>query len=140
MSKIFNLFVVVFFITSVIAVASDKDAIIGAEKGAWQSIKEKKYDVFQKMLSKDFHGVYASGINTMDKEMAGVKTVEFKSVDLGEMEVIFLNKDVAMVSYQVTIQGTEGSKDISGKMNAASIWRKDGNDWHIVFHTDMKAE
>jgi hypothetical protein len=56
------------------------------------------------------------------------------------MDLVFIAKDTAMVTYQVTIQGTEGSKDISGKANAASIWKKDGNDWRVVFHTDVRAE
>jgi len=56
------------------------------------------------------------------------------------MDVVFITKDTAMVTYQVNIQGTEGGKDISGKAYAASIWKKDGNDWRVAFHTDIKAE
>jgi len=63
-----------------------------------------------------------------------------KSYTLGEIDVVFINKDTAMTVYSVTIDGTEDGKDISGKMNAASVWKKDGNDWRVVFHTDMKSE
>jgi len=45
-----------------------------------------------------------------------------------------------MLTYSVTIEATEAGKDASGKMNAASIWKKEGNDWRCVFHSDMKAE
>jgi hypothetical protein len=129
-----------FALTAASFAASDKDAIIAAEKNAWQSIKDKKFDAFQKMLATDFRGVYASGINKADKEVADVRTLDFKSFTLGEMDVVFIDKGCAMVTYQVTIEGTEGGKDISGKAYAASFWKKEGNDWRIAFHTDMKAE
>jgi hypothetical protein len=141
MKKLLSLAVTTFFATSAIALASpDKEMIVAAEKDAWQNIKDKKFDLFQKMLATDFRGVYASGINKADKEMAEVRTLDFKSLTLGEMDVVFVDKDSAMVTYQVTIQGTEGSKDISGKANAASVWKKDGNDWRVVFHTDVRAD
>jgi hypothetical protein len=141
MKKLLNLAVTTFFAMSAIALASpDKETIVAAEKDAWQNIKDKKFDLFQKMLAADFRGVYASGINKADKELASVRTLDFKSFTLGEMDLVFIDKDTAMVTYQVTIQGTEGGKDISGKANAASIWKKDGNDWRVVFHTDVRAE
>jgi len=141
MKKILTLNITTFFVLSAVAFASpEKDAIIAAERGAWQSIKDKKFDQFQKILASDFRGVYASGINNAEKEVAEVKTVDFKSYALGEIDVVFINKDTAMVTYQVDLQGTEAGKDISGKANAASIWKRDGKDWRVAFHTDMKAE
>ena len=54
--------------------------------------------------------------------------------------MVSIDKDAALVTYQVTIDGAAGGKDMSGKYNAASIWKKDGNDWRVSFHTDMKME
>ena len=119
--------------------ASDKDTIIQAEKNVWQTLKDKKFDAFQKMLSADFRGVYASAITKLEQELADVKTVDLKSVTPGEMDVVFIDKDAALLTYQVTVEGTEGGKDVSGKYNAASMWKKDGNDWKAVFHTKVKA-
>jgi hypothetical protein len=141
MKKLLTLTVTTLFAMSALVSASpDKDAIMAAEKEAWQNIKDKKFDAFQKMLSADFRGVYASGINKSDTEMTEVRTVDFKSFTLGDMDVVFIDKDAVMVAYSVTIEGTEGSKDISGKANAASVWKKEAAGWRIVFHTDMKAE
>ena len=141
MKKLLSLTLITFFTMAALSLASpEKEAVVAAEKGAWQSIKEKKIDQFQKMLASDFRGVYGSGINNTDKEVAEVRTLDLKSFTLGEMDVVFITKDTAMVTYQVNIQGTEGGKDISGKAYAASIWKKDGNDWRVAFHTDIKAE
>ena len=120
--------------------ASDKDAVIQAEKNIWQAIKDKKFDAFQKMLSTDFRSVYASAMNKLDQEVADIKKVDMKSVTFGDMDVVFIDKDAALLTYTVTVEGTEDGKNVSGKWNAASVWKKDGNDWKGVFHTEMKAE
>ena len=140
MKKLIALALVTLFATSAAVLAADKDAVVMAEKNAWQNIKDKKWDDFKKIFSADFRGVYASGINKLDKEMTEVKTFDLKSYTLGEIDVVFIDKDAALLTYPVTFEGTEGGKDASGKMNAASIWKKEGNDWRCVFHTDMKAE
>src|SRR5437588_5643530 len=88
--------------------ASDKDAVIQAEKNIWQAVKDKKVDAFQKMLSADFRGVYASAITKLEQELADIKTVDLKSVTPGEMDVVFIDKDAALMTYQVTVEGTEG--------------------------------
>ena len=140
MKKLIALALVTLFATSAAVLAADKDALVMAEKNAWQNIKDKKWDDFKKIFSADFRGVYASGINKLDKEMTEVKTLDLKSYTLGEIDVVFIDKDAALLTYPVTFEGTEGGKDASGKMNAASIWKKEGNDWRCVFHTDMKSE
>ena len=141
MKKLLTITGMTLFSIAAAAFASpETDAIMAAEKGAWQAIKDKKWDAFDKLLAKDFRSVYASGVNNAEKEMAEVKTVDFKSFSLGEMEVTFITKDVALISYPVTLEGKQGDKDLSGKAYSASMWRKDGNDWRLVFHTDMKAD
>jgi len=141
MKKLIALALLTLFATSTALFASpDKDTLITAEKNAWQSLKDKKWDDFKKIFSADFRGVYGSGINKLDKEMSEVKTLDLKSYTLGDMEVVFIDKDAVLLAYPVTVEGTEDGKDASGKMNAASIWKKEGNDWRCVFHTDMKAE
>lgn len=141
MKKLIALALITLFAASAALFASpDKDTLITAEKNAWQNLKDKKWDDFQKIFSTDFRGVYGSGINKLDKEMTEVKTLDLKSYTLGDMDVVFIDKDAALLAYSVTVEGTEGGKDASGKMNASSIWKKEGNDWRCVFHTDMKAE
>ena len=44
------------------------------------------------------------------------------------MDVVFIDNDAALVSYHATIKGTQEGKDISGKINAATVWKKEGND------------
>lgn len=113
---------------------------MAAEKDAWQSIKDKKFDVFQKMLATDYRGVYGDGINKVEKEMADVRKLDLKTFTLGEMDVVFIDKDAALVTYQITIEGKQAGAEMSGKANVASVWKKEGDGWRIAFHTDAKAE
>ena len=140
MKKTFNLTITIFLAMAAVAIAADKEAIVAAEKAAWQSIKDKKFDQFQKMVASDFRSVYASGINKAEQENAEVKTLDLKSYTLGDIDVVFINNDIAMTTYSATVEGKEGTKDVSGKINAASVWKKDGSDWRLVFHTDMQSE
>ena len=141
MKKLIALALVGLFATSAAVFASpDKDAVTTAEKNAWQNIKDKKLDDFKKIFSADFKGVYSDGINGVDKEMAGVKGLELKSYDLGSIEVTMIDKDAALITYTVSVEGTQDGKDISGKMKAASVWKKEGNDWRCVFHTDAPTK
>ncbi|HEX8898892.1 MAG TPA: nuclear transport factor 2 family protein [Chthoniobacterales bacterium] len=141
MKKLIALALIGLFATSAAVLASpDKDALITAEKNAWQNLKDKKFDDFKKIFSADFRGVYGSGIHKLDQEMTEVKGLDLKSYTLGDIDVVFIDKDAALLTYSVTVEGTDGGKDASGKMNASSIWKKEGNDWRCVFHTDMKAE
>ena len=137
MTKLLRVTATAFFAMAAISLASpEQEKIVAAEKNAWQLIKDKNFDAFQKILAADFRGVYSSGINSTAKEVAEVRTLDFKSFSFGEMDVVFTDKAAALV----TVEGTENGKDISGKMNAASVWKKEGSDWRVAFHTDIKAE
>lgn len=141
MKKFLSFSTITFFALAAASLASpEKEKIVQAEKDVWQTIKDKKFDAFEKFLASDFRGVYATGINSKEKEAAGVRKVDFKSCSFGDMDVVFIDKDAVLLTYEVTVEGTEDGKDMSGKYNAASIWKKEGDDWRVSFHTDIKAE
>jgi hypothetical protein len=141
MKKLIALALAALFVSSSPVFASpDKEVLITAEKNAWQMVKDKKWDDFKKIFAADFRGVYADGINKLDKELSGVKELDLKSFTLGDMDFVSIDKDSAMLVYSVTVEGMQDGKDVSTKMNAASVWKKDGNDWRCVFHTDVAAK
>src|SRR5438874_13787775 len=99
MKKLIALALITLFAASAAVFGSpDKDALITAEKNAWQNIKDKKWDYFKKIFSADFRGDYASGINKLDKEMIEVKTLDLKSYTLGDLDVVFIDKDEALLT------------------------------------------
>jgi hypothetical protein len=40
----------------------------------------------------------------------------------------------------VKVEGTYDGKDAGGTFNAGSVWKKEGNDWLAIFHTNTKQE
>ena len=140
MKKYITYLVAVFFAMTVVGLADDKDAIEAKEKAAWQAFKDKKADDFKKVVDKDLRGVYAEGHADMDKEMADMKKWDMKSFTISDYKTFSDNKDVIVSTYVVKVEGTFGGKDASGTFNSGSVWKKEGNDWLAIFHTNVKQE
>jgi hypothetical protein len=120
--------------------STDKDAVLKEEKALWQTVKEKNYDRFRKFLTDEYRGVYGEGIHNREQEVADVKKMDLGSYSLGEMGVVFLGKDIVLVTYKVRAQEKQDGKDISGSYNCASVWKRIGTDWRIAYHTEAKSE
>jgi Domain of unknown function (DUF4440) len=142
MKKYFSLAVTVWFATIVVSLAAgaDTDAIEAKEKTAWQSFKDKKADDFKKVVDKDFRGVYAEGISDIDKELSDMKKWDMKSFAISNYKAFSDEKDVIVTTYVVRLEGTYDGKDASGTFNCGSVWKKEGNDWLAIFHTNVKQE
>jgi hypothetical protein len=141
MKKYITYSVAVFFAMTVVGLASpETDAIQAKEKAAWQAFKDKKADDFKKVVDKDLRGVYAEGIADMDKEMADMKKWDMKSFAISDYKAFSDEKDVIVTTYVVKLEGTYDGKDASGTFNAGSVWKKEGNDWLAIFHTNVRQE
>lgn len=120
--------------------APRKGEIIRAEKNVYRLLQDKKFDAFAQLLAPDFRGVYPDEIIDAGKQAAEVRTLDFQSVKLSHMEVVFIDNDAALISYHVALKATQNGKDISGNLIAASIWKKMNGTWRAAFHTDMTAK
>jgi hypothetical protein len=118
----------------------DKAAMEAKEKSAWQAYKDKKGDEFQKVVDKDFRGVYSDGIQKMSDELAGMKKWDMKSFSISDFDMFSDEKDVVVTTYTVKIEGTVDGKDGSGTYNAGSVWKMENGQWLAIFHTNVKAE
>lgn len=141
MKKYITYSVAAFFAMTAIGLAgADTDAIEAKEKAAWQAFKDKKPDDFKKVVDKDFRGVYAEGIADMDKELSDMKKWDMKSFTISGYKTFSDEKDVIVTTYVVKVEGTYDGKDASGTFNSGSVWKKEGNDWLAIFHTNVKQE
>jgi ketosteroid isomerase-like protein len=123
-----------------IAAVPDKEAIMAKEKAAWQAYKDKNVDDFKKVVDKDIRCVYAEGISNMEKELADMKKWDIKSFTISDYKSFSDEKDVIVTTYVVKIEGTLDGKDASGTYNSGSVWKKEGDDWLAIFHTNIKQE
>src|SRR5947207_15379297 len=120
--------------------ASKETAITDLEKSAWEAYKNKQADAFKKLLSKDYCGVYAEGIKTLDTEVADMAKTDLRDYSFADMKVVFPSADVAVVTYKVTQHATSAGQDVSGTYNTSSVWVKEGGKWLGVLHTEAKVQ
>jgi hypothetical protein len=142
MKKYITYSVVAFFAAAIVAIAAppDKAAIEAKEKTAWQTFKDKDAAGFQKVVDKDFRGVYAEGMADMAKELSDMKKWDMKSFTISDYTAFSDEPDVMVTTYTVKIEGTFDGKDASGTYNAGSVWKMENGQWLAIFHTNVKAE
>jgi len=141
MKKCITYLVAVFFAMTVAGfAAADKAAIMEKEKAAWQAFKDKKADDFKKVVDKDFRGVYAEGISTLQTELADMQKWDMKSFAISDFTAFSDEPDVFVTTYVVKIEGTYDGKDHSGTFNCGSVWKKEKDTWMAIFHTNAKQE
>jgi hypothetical protein len=141
MKKYITYAMTVLFATIAVSVAApDKDAMIANEKAAWQAFKDKKADDFKKVVDKDFRGVYAEGISTLQTELDDMKKWDMKSFTISDFNAFSDEPDVMVTTYTVKIEGTYDGKDHSGTFNCGSVWKTEKGVWMAIFHTNAKQE
>jgi hypothetical protein len=141
MKKYITYAMTAFFAMIAVSIAApDKAALEAKEKAAWQAFKDKKADDFKKVVDKDIRCVYADGVSNLQKELDDMKKWDMKSFAISNFDSFSDEKDVIVTTYTVKIEGTVDGKDVSGTYNAGSVWKKEGNDWLAIFHTNIKAE
>src|ERR1700730_533339 len=141
MKKLISYSCMALFATLALSFAGpDKAAIMAKENTAWQTFKDKDAAGFQKVVDKDFMGVYAEGISDMAKELSDMKKWDMKSFTISDYKSFSDEKDVIVTSYTVKIEGTYDGKDASGTMNAGSVWKMEKGAWLAIFHTNVKQE
>jgi hypothetical protein len=129
-----------FAMIAVSIAASDKGMIEAKEKAAWQAFKDKNAAEFQKLVDKDVRAVYSDSISNMKKELEDMKKWDMKSFAISDFNSFTDEPDVIVTTYTVKVEGTVEGKDMSGTYNAGSVWKKEGNAWMAIFHTNIKQE
>ncbi len=141
MKKYMTYAMAAFFATIAVSIAApDKAAMEAKEKAAWQAFKDKKADDFKKLIDKDFRGVYAEGIDNMQKTLDDMQKWDMKSFTISNFDSFSDEPDVIVTTYTVKIEGTYDGKDHSGTFNSGSVWKKEKGTWMAIFHANVKQE
>ena len=120
--------------------AGKDGAIIDLEKAVTDAYKNKQTDAFKKYLATDYVGVNADGTTSLDTEVAGMEKTDLRDYSFADTKVVFPGADVAVVTYETTVQSTSDGKDTSGTYNVASVWMKRAGGWHLICHAFMKSQ
>ena len=122
------------------APVADAGTIIDLEDSAWQAYKNKQTRSFTKLLYKTYYAVYAGGIKTLDMEVADIAKTELHDYSLADIQVVFPNANVAIITYKTKQGATFDRKDVSGTYYNESVWVKKDEKWLNTFHTAIKAK
>src|SRR5438876_4103416 len=120
--------------------AANQSAITDLEKSAWEAYKNKQTDAFKALMSKDYYGVYAEGVKSLDAEVADMSKTDLREYSFADMKVVFPHPKVAVLTYKATVQATSDGKDISGTYNSGSVWIQHGGKWVGACHAEAKAQ
>ena len=115
--------------------------LIANERAVWKSAIDGKFDVFSNWLTEDYQGLYPDQSTTKTSEIALVRQMKFKRVDLSDFKVQMLDKNNAIVMYENDSEITlPDGIDVSARSRQTSVWTKRGGKWQVAYHTDFKIE
>ena len=75
------------------AATTDKAAMEGKEKAAWQAFKDKNEAEFKKLVDKDVRGVYDDRLSESAKELDGHEKWDMKSFAISDYDIFLRRKD-----------------------------------------------
>jgi len=120
--------------------APSESAITDLEKSAWEAYKNKQAEAFKELMSKEYYGVYAEGVKTLDAEVADMAKSDLRDYSFSEIKVVFPHPKMAVMTYKAKVQATADGKDVSGTYNSGSVWVQQGGKWVGAFHTEAKTQ
>ena len=113
------------------------DTIIAREKEIWDKIKTKNPEAFSAMLADDFIYITEDGVYDRAGTTDGIKKLAPTDISFADWKVVPVDKDAAVITYTVTMKGTNDGQPIpDGPMRASSVWVNRGGTWTGVFHQD----
>ena len=120
--------------------AANDSTITDLEKSAWETYKNKQADAFKALMSKEYYGVYAEGMKTLDDELANMAKSDLRDYSFSDIKVVFPHPKMAVMTYKVKLEASADGKDVSGTYNSGSVWVQQGGKWVGAFHTESKAQ
>lgn len=122
------------------ATLSEADAT-AKEKATWDAIKKKDFDAFGNMLASDYVEVGGEGVYDKAGIVAYVKDLALTDVTFTDWKLLPIDKDAAILMYQLTIKGTYKNQTIPpGPYRATSVWVNRDGKWQALFYQETLAK
>jgi hypothetical protein len=109
------------------------------ETELWEIAKSGDIERFSALLDPQFVAVYASAINDKEAEIAAIGEQKLTGFTISNFTSRQVGPGVILATYSVDAQGSFRGTDISGRYNAASLWRRSGDGWMLAYHSEAKA-
>ena len=116
--------------------------LVDLETKFWQSMVDHETDVALNLLCEPALMVSAQGAMKFDhdayRQMADQGSMEIKSFELNDMQVVFPNDSTAILSYRVKQALAPRGKQATTEqeMNDTSTWVQTDQGWRCAMHTE----
>ena len=120
------------------AAVTEADAIAN-EKAIWETIKNKDYLAFGKMVAEDQLEVTGEAVFDKAGSITAVKDFEPAEVAFSDWKFMSVGKDAYVVTYTVQVKGKYKGKDIEAEAQtgrASSAWVQRGGKWLAAYHQE----
>jgi hypothetical protein len=114
--------------------SSAAEMLINYEKQSWEGVKQKDYKIFYDRYAEDFYGNFPGSRGLTKTQLLEIfKTFDLTDYQLGNIKVTMLDKNSAILTYEVDEQVTGGGKKFLNHNLITSAWAKRGGKWLCVF-------
>jgi hypothetical protein len=114
--------------------------ITAKEKATWEALKKKDFEGFGEMLASDYLEVGGEGVFDKEGIIKNVKDMTVTDVTFSDWKFLPVDKDTALLTYQVTIKGTAANREIPpGPYRAGSAWQNRDGKWVVVYYQETLA-
>ena len=116
--------------------------LVDLETKFWQSMVDHETDVALNLLCEPALMVSSQGAMKFDhdayRQMADQGSMEIKSFELNDMQVVFPNDSTAVLSYRVkqTLAPHGKQATTEQEMNDTSTWVQTDQGWRCAMHTE----
>jgi hypothetical protein len=109
---------------------SPVETLIACENETWRLIKQKDLKGFASYLAEEFYDIFPDGEERAKAELLQfLSEAELKDYRLSSFRVTMLNREAAIVTYQVDARALIQGKEVSMKNSVTSGWAKRGGKW-----------
>lgn len=110
--------------------------LIANEKKIMDALKGKDAAAFNGLVAEDAWSVSPEGrMASREATVQGMQDLNITEFTLTEPKVKWLNKDVALVTYQAAVKGSFKGQEIPpGSVQASTVWVNRNGKWTAVFH------
>lgn len=118
--------------------AQTGEELIRQETNFYDSLRDKKMDILPTLFHPDFHGVHSGGYIDRKTEVEGFSFAVLDDYKFSNILVKFPAKNVGVIAYKAYIKGSYRGTDVTGISYHTSTWVKDGKNWKMILHTEVR--
>jgi hypothetical protein len=123
-----------------VAAPSLKATILENETATWETLKQKNYSAFGKLVADNYVGIDNTGISDRAELLKAMPDLHLLGYSMEDVKVMSVANGVALITYKVKLAGSYQGKDLKRPIYAASIWVKRGSKWLQTFNQETEAQ